>query len=557
MTPPTVARPPFWTPVRLALAIAAVAALAVIITLADPGLTTDEPLDVEPGRKYVAALLTRGLGFFRRPVIDKLFADNAEHPPLGRWLLGIASTLGQPFEIMLLGPDPVRLYALSARLAPALAFATLIGLLVHTTARRYGTVAGASAGFALVMMPRAFAHAHLGALDTFITLFWIAALLAADRALTSRRPILGMAFAGAVWSLALLTKIHAWFLIPVVLIWTFVRLGGGRLARPLAAFALWGITGLVLFFAGWPWLWFDTVSRFLKYLGTGVDRAEIFVLYFGTVYADRTVPWHYPWVYFAITVPIGLHVLGLIGLIRGWRGRKVDPFPLLLAGSMALFLVVFSTQVPVYDGERLFLIAFPLWAIFIGRGFDEVWRRGERAGFRAGLLVVVAAQGYGVVALHPFQLSYYNAIVGGLPGAERLGLELTFWGDAVDRVLLDRLVREVSPGETAVLVPTLYPQQGIASTTRIMADRATLLLRRVHAQPRRVGRRLATDRLLASRLPRANEARPSGVRTPPPGGLALRDLRVSASKPASHTAFFECSNAPLANKPTICKIRSE
>ena len=44
------------------------------------------------------------------------------------------------------------------------------------------------------------------------------------------------------------------------------------------------------------------------------------------------------------------------GLLRGWRGRREDPFPGLLAGSIALFLVLFSTRVPVYDGERLFLL---------------------------------------------------------------------------------------------------------------------------------------------------------------------------------------------------------
>ena len=48
----------------------------------------------------------------------------------------------------------------------------------------------------------------------------------------------------------------------------------------------------------------------------------------------------------------------------------------------------------------------------------------------------------GVVATYPFGLSYYNLLVGGLPGAERLGLELTYWSDAVDDVLLDRLARD-------------------------------------------------------------------------------------------------------------------
>ncbi len=48
-------------------------------------------------------------------------------------------------------------------------------------------------------------------------------------------------------------------------------------------------------------------------------------------------------------------------------------------------------------------------------------------------MALVIGQGYGVVTIHPFGLSYYNLLVGGLPGAERLGLELTYWGDAVDR----------------------------------------------------------------------------------------------------------------------------
>lgn len=469
--------PQRWTPTRLGLAAGAVAGLAVLLTLADPGLTTDEPLDVRPGRTYVETLRARGFGFFERPVVDRVFRDNAEHPPLGRWLLGVASTLGQPFETVLMGgPDPVGLYVLSARLAPASAFAALVGLVVSATARRYGAAAGLAAGFSLAVMPRAFAHAHLGALDTFVSLFWTLALLASERALTCRRPVAAMAGAGAVWALALLTKIHAWFLIPVVLVWAFVRLGPGRPARAVGAFAVWAATGIGLFVLGWPWLWFDTGSRLRAYLGTGVERAVIRVQYFGTVYADRDVPWHYPWFYFAVTVPVGLHLLGLVGLARGWRERRADRFPLLLAGPIAMFLVVFSTRLPVYDGERLFLVAFPLWSALIGRGFGTVWERtSARRWLRAGLVAVLAGQAFGVVAIHPFGLSYYNALVGGLPGAETLGLELTYWGDTVDRVLLERLARDVPAGDAAALVPTLYPGQGVMTTTRPMARRDLLL----------------------------------------------------------------------------------
>ena len=84
-------------------------------------------------------------------------------------------------------------------------------------------------------------------------------------------------------------------------------------------------------------------------------------------------------------------------------------------------------------------------------------------------------QGYGTVSLHPFGLSFYNGLAGGLAGAERLGLELTYWNDAVDTVLLDRLAREGQPGSTAALVPTLYPQQGILTTNRALAKAGIIL----------------------------------------------------------------------------------
>jgi 4-amino-4-deoxy-L-arabinose transferase-like glycosyltransferase len=464
---------PFWTSGRLALALGGLAALAVLGTLADPGLTIDEPLDVRPGRDYLAALATRGWHFFDRPVVDAVFGNNAEHPPLGRWLLGLA-------EFLKIGdPDPTGTYVMGARLAPALAFAGLVGLVTHAAGSRYGCAAGVAAGFALLAMPRVFAHAHLAALDTFLSLFWVLALFAADTALGRRRPPMAMAAAGLALGLALLTKIHAWFLLPIILVWACVRLG---FRRGATAWAGWATVGCLLFFVGWPWLWYDTAARLTRFWGTGVHRVVIRVQYFGQVYNDRDVPWHYPWFYFAVTVPVGLHILGVLGMAHSWRNRRADRFPLLLAGSIGSFLVLFSTRTPVYDGERLFLLAFPLWAVLIGRGFGMVWallaQRVQDRGVhlaRAVLAGALLAQAYGVVALHPFGLSYYNLLVGGLPGAERRGLELTYWGDAVDRVLLDRLAAEAAQDTPAALAPTLYPAQGILTTTPSLFRRGIIL----------------------------------------------------------------------------------
>ena len=441
-----------------------IALLVVLVTLNDPGLTIDEPLDVGPGRAYVETLAARGWGFLGRDTVALVFQNNAEHPPLGRWLLGLASKGFQTVELILLGRDPVGLYVRSGRVAPAIAFALLVGLVAAEAGRRYGRAGGIVSGFSLAIMPRVFAHAHFGALDMFVALFWTLALLRAVRAVDSRRPILLLAVAGVFWGLAILTKIQGWLLPAPVLAWTLMRLPPRKAMRALAA---WTAVGLLVFFLGWPWLWYDTWPRLSAYFGTGIERSTTFSLYFGRKYADRAMPWHYPWVYFLTTVPLGLHVLGGIGIYQGIRERRDDPFPIFVAGVIAGWLVLFSTNAPVYDGERLFLAAFPLWAILIGRGFASVWDDlVGRKRLRVALLAALIAQGQGVVLIHPFGLSYYNALVGGLPGAERLGLELTFWNDAVDRVLLDELTRRTSEGETVALAPTLVEDQGKIVTPR-------------------------------------------------------------------------------------------
>jgi 4-amino-4-deoxy-L-arabinose transferase-like glycosyltransferase len=455
-----------------AAALGLFAFLAVVFTLADPGITIDEPLDVRPGRAYVSTLLKQKAGFFRRETIDRVFADNAEHPPLGRWLLGIASITFEPFAAAVGWTDPYSV--IPGRVAPAACFGLLVTLVTLATGRCHGRIGGVAAGGALILMPRAFAHAHFGALDTFISLFWVAALLAAERASRSSRPIRALTFAGLIWGLALLTKIHAWFLPPIVLALLLVRLSRGR---AIAGFAGWLVVGLGTFLLGWPWLWHDTLARLGRYLGTGTERLSLQVQYFGQFYADKDVPWHYPWVYFAITVPVGLHILGVLGVVQVLRsGRREECLPWLALAGIGLFLALFSTRVPVYDGERLFLLAFPLWAILIGLGGAWAWGRTRCVWVHGLMTLAFLSQGYGVVALHPFGLSYHNAFVGGLPGAERLGLELTYWGDAVDRGLLDRLAAEAKPGDVAALVPTLHHIQGVASLTPSLVRKQVTLV---------------------------------------------------------------------------------
>ena len=137
----------------------------------------------------------------------------------------------------------------------------------------------------------------------------------------------------------MLVRLHGLLLAPPVIVW-FIwqwyqhhkgqRRWGGVAPPPLwrqyncrpagvaQVLAAWLLAGVAVFFAGWPWLWLAPIARFQQYLASGTARQTLHVFYLGQVWNDRDVPWHYPWVMFAATVPVGLLVLGMLGIWARW-----------------------------------------------------------------------------------------------------------------------------------------------------------------------------------------------------------------------------------------------
>lgn len=438
-----------------------------------PGLTVDEAFNTGQGVALVDRLFAADLAGFRK--VDAALPD---HPPLGRVWIGLCH------ELAFLASPPldrqVRYSVACARTASATAFAALVILVGVCAGRWYGDFAGAAAALALVLMPRMFGHAHLAALESAVNLTCTAAVLylagkwsALPRMEPSARSsasagngenrgpaLVTAAIGGALLGLALLTKVQAVLLPVPVFLWALYHFR----RRAIGLLAVWGFVGWLVFVAGWPYLWSDPVSHLQQYLGRTTNRAVLYVWYFGQVLADRDVPWHYPWVMFLATVPIGLHVLGGAGVFGpqfpAWKG----PRERLLLACLVFPLLVFSVPgVAVYDGERLFSTVFPLWAVFIGRGAaaSRNWlsaRRSPRVAYLS-VGVLLAAQAYGLFAMAPCWLSYYNLAVGGLRGAAKLGLEVSYWGDGVTRTLLKETAEKVPAGESIAVAPVLYDAQ--------------------------------------------------------------------------------------------------
>jgi 4-amino-4-deoxy-L-arabinose transferase-like glycosyltransferase len=438
-----------------------------------PGLTVDEAFNAGQGVALADRLLAGRLTEFRE--ID---ANLPDHPPLGRLWIGLchelAFVLSPPFQ-------PQAVFSITcARTGSATAFAGLIIVVGVCTGRWYGRWGGAAACLALVLMPRLFGHAHLAALETMVNLTCTSAvLILADRwggpdsaGIQNRyawlrwtnkkwfRATVTATIGGLIFGLALLTKVQALLLPVPIVLWALYQ----KRWRAVPLLAVWGLTGAVLFFACWPYLWSAPLNHLKEYLGRTTNRAVLYVWYFGKAVADRDVPWHYPWVMFLTTVPIGLHALGILGLWGTDRRLYVSPRESLVLACVLFPLVVFSIPgVAVYDGERLFSQVFPLWGVLIGHGAENArrWLLARWSPRTAGLALAAffAGQATGLISFAPCWLSYYNLAVGGLPGAAKLGLDVSYWGDGVTRTLLAEVAAQVPAEEPVAVLPELWPGQ--------------------------------------------------------------------------------------------------
>jgi 4-amino-4-deoxy-L-arabinose transferase-like glycosyltransferase len=462
----------------IAVLLALLAFVLVAATLDDPGVTWDEPRSFKASRGYMA-----WLGILRRALFEghlETALDDAVivrwwvqdptlelHPPIPKLAVG----LGWGLFRNLWGNIP------AYRFSAAVWFGVLVALVYVSVVEAYPEeglrstyrpLAGLVASLSLLCMPRMFLHAHLANLDIPMATVWVLGMYLFWRAITSRGWAWTVA-AGLGFGIALGTKLNA-LLMPLV--WGICFLLWRREKAVFIKMVLIGVIGLVIFLGIWPWLYHATLERLAYYVSMGYRFGQTVQYYLGQT---GRAPWHYPLVLTIAVVPVTITVAYLAGIARVLRhldpvqnaGRSTDPaesagwstdsqqygYYILLNSLVPLAIGVLGLQA-LYSGERHFVPVFPYLAMLAGIGFvaileglerwpllhftgarlptpqktrDGVPRQWQRL-LAVGLVILLLAPPVvSIVRIHPYELSYYSEIVGGLPGAVRLGLETTFW----------------------------------------------------------------------------------------------------------------------------------
>ncbi len=129
--------------------------------------------------------------------------------------------------------------------------------------------------------------------------------------------------------------------------------------------------------------------------------------------------------------PVGFLIMAVVGLWRALRTWRSEPIGLLIAGHWAFLMMLRALpHTPGHDGVRLFLPAFGVLALLGGSERDRCSTRGA-AGLSRPSPRPCSKGVVSIAVMMPVPLSYFSPLVGGLPGATALGMEPTYYWDAL------------------------------------------------------------------------------------------------------------------------------
>ena len=181
--------------------------------------------------------------------------------------------------------------------------------------------------------------------------------------------------------------------------------------------------------AFWPWAHESVLLRPLEAMRVAASFATtVPVLFEGITVQSDALPWYYVAKYVLIGTPLPVLALALLGLTLGVRDQ-LAPSGERRSRMMALTqmwffapIVLFAIVRPnIYGGMRHFLFVLPALGVLAANGAVGILRLVPKARGRAVawalLLVVLLLPVRDLVRLHPYQMTYYNVLVGGVAGA--------------------------------------------------------------------------------------------------------------------------------------------
>ena len=333
-----------------------------------------------------------------------------------------------------------------ARLGPIIVFSLTAGAIFSAFFRRGGIWPATAAAGAWVFQPQLFALGHYAGYDAILSALWVGAILAFARAVESENRWPGTILFGMLAGWAADTKLTGWFVPFPFIAWTLLA----RSRRGFWTLFVGGMVAVLTLYVFNPAWWADPVGGLNRFFASNLSRAKtvpIPIMFLGEIYQSpaESLPWFNTLVWTVIAAPVGFLLLAIMGVFRAIKERKSsDPLAVLVLFHWAFLLILRALpHTPGHDGVRQILPAFGCLALASGVGatIQSRWMK--------ALIVAAILEGaISIAVMMPVPLSYFSPIVGGLPGASKIGMEPTYFWDALTQDAWDQLAAKTPKDQT-------------------------------------------------------------------------------------------------------------
>jgi len=350
-----------------------------------------------------------------------------------------------------------------ARVGPMLVFSIACGAIFAFFRARWGVWSALAATGAWMFQPHLFALAHYATYDGLLTSLWVVCALSFVKAVERPRENspsgprwVWVILFGILLACAMGTKLTGCLHPLPSLAWVlFYRNRQG--AKALGSGLILAILVLVVLTPPW---WHDPLHGVDRFFQSNLSRAKttpLKTLFLGTIYEtpNGSLPWYNTVLWTLMVTPVGFLVLASVGVIRAVARARCDSMGMLFFAHWAFLMALRGLpHTPGHDGVRQFLPAFGMLALLAGLGAESTCQRLGAWG-KSLILFAVLEGALSVGLMMPVPLSYFSPLVGGLPGATRIGMEPTYYWDSLQPEILDWLNSPTAPDQKVMF--SRYP----------------------------------------------------------------------------------------------------
>jgi hypothetical protein len=418
--------------------------ILVIATSRDYGLSWDQPVDLGIAEKNVRFAFSLNPAWMNFS-IPEIFSINGLHPrfvgdyppyrslPFGNILSALSCYLF--FEKLGL------LDSIQAHRLPNMILFILTLLAVYKLVKReYDYQTAFVSVIAIAFQPQFFAHMQFNSKD-FPYACFMAFTLLSTRVAVLKYSWKWLIYAAIFFGMAWAVKMNASLIIPIVLVWFVFALSSMKKVEVKDKKHFWTAVAasplitVATYFAVWPYIWVDTANRLSPFLH-----------YYLHLAMSGGSNFHFDRLYLFLSVqPPAVLIFGAFGVAicvyEAVKGVKRELNIFLLLWCILPVIRVALPKTTDFDGVRHYLeYAVPL-GIIVGNGFIFSLRRimgylsakttKQTVTFTTAFIMAILPLQWAFVLLmtHPFEIAYYNFIVGGTKGAQQKWEDATdYWG---------------------------------------------------------------------------------------------------------------------------------